>query len=304
MPHNTNLDHISVCICTFRRQEMLARTLDCVTSQVTAPTFSFEIVVVDNDNSRSAEDTVRNFQSTRSQDIIYDCEPERNISLARNKTIRNATGNLIAFIDDDEFPQHDWLLNMYKAYKQLNVDGILGPVKPNFDVVPPQWVIRGKLCERKSLPDLSIIKTPSDTRSGNVLINRQILDLAEGPFNPVYGKSGGGDIDFFRRMMERGHSFAWCNEGVVYETVPQERLKRTYFLKRALVRGVTNAKQISLFSWSTLKSLIAFFFYTLSLPVFFLIGHHYFMKYLIKDCDHIGKLFALLGIELVKERPY
>lgn len=304
MPHNTNLDHISVCICTFHRQEMLARTLDGVTSQVTLPAFSFEIVVVDNDKGRSAEDTVRSFQSAKSLHIIYDCEPERSISLARNRTIRNATGNLIAFIDDDEFPQLDWLLNMYKTYKQLNVDGILGPVKPHFYVAPPQWVIKGKLCERNSLPDMCIIKTTSDTRTGNVLINRQILDLAEGPFNPAYGKSGGGDVDFFKRMMERGYTFAWCNTGIVYETVPPERLRRTYFIKRALVRGVTNAKQTSIFSWSAMKSLFAIFFYTLSLPVLFLAGHHYFMKYLISDCDHIGKLFALFGIELVKERPY
>jgi glycosyltransferase involved in cell wall biosynthesis len=282
---------------------MLTRTLEGIVSQITLPSFTFEIVVVDNDANRSAEKVVRAFQSTNQVKITYDCECERNISLARNRTIRNATGNLIAFIDDDEFPLNDWLLKMYQAYKRLHVDGILGPVKPHFDVVPPQWVIKGKLCERNPMVD-GMIKSPSDTRTGNVLINRQILDLTEGPFNPSFGRSGGGDIDFFRRMMERGHTFAWCNEGVVYETVPPERLKRSYFLKRALVRGATNARNISLFSWEAMKSLIAIVIYTLSLPVLLIRGHHYFMEYLISDFDHIGKFFALLGIEFVKERPY
>jgi hypothetical protein len=34
-----------------------------------------------------------------------------------------------------------------------------------------------------------------------------------------------------------GHVFRWCNEGLVYETVPQERWKRSYLVKRAMLRG-------------------------------------------------------------------
>ena len=55
---NPKLDHISVCICTFKRPEMLAKALESVISQVTASEFSYEVVVVDNDSQRSAEDTV------------------------------------------------------------------------------------------------------------------------------------------------------------------------------------------------------------------------------------------------------
>jgi hypothetical protein len=53
-----------------------------------------------------------------------------------------------------------------------------------------------------------------------------------------------------------------------------------------------------------MKSIIAFSLYTAALPFLLLIGHHLFMKYLIKDCDHIGKLIALCGIKPIKERSY
>jgi len=42
--------------------------------------------------------------------------------------------------------------------------------------------------------------------------------------------------------------------------------------------------------------------YTACLPFVYIIGHHVFMKYLIKDCDHLGKVFAFFGINCVKEK--
>jgi len=38
-------------------------------------------------------------------------------------------------------------------------------------------------------------------------------------------------------MIERGHAFVWCNEAVVYEVVPPVRWRRTFMLRRALLRG-------------------------------------------------------------------
>src|SRR5450759_4896718 len=104
--------HISVCICTFKRPAMLAKALEGVLSQNTNDNFTFEVVVVDNDCNRAAEDTVRRLQLQTGIRIIYDCEPEQNISLTRNRTIRNAEGVLIAFIDDEELPEQNWLLEL------------------------------------------------------------------------------------------------------------------------------------------------------------------------------------------------
>ena len=59
-PGNGNLDlHISVCICTFKRPALLAVLLDALGDQVTDGLFTFDIVVVDNDASRSSEVLVR-----------------------------------------------------------------------------------------------------------------------------------------------------------------------------------------------------------------------------------------------------
>jgi len=104
--------------------------------------------------------------------------------------------------------------------------------------------------------------------------------------------------------MGEGCVFVWCNEAPVYETVPPERMKRSYFMKRALLRGAVTAGMIPFSVRGTLKSLLASLIYILSLPFLQLAGHHLFMKYLMKTCDHIGKLLGTFGIGIVKERTW
>jgi maltodextrin utilization protein YvdJ len=79
-------------------------------------------------------------------------------------------------------------------------------------------------------------------------------------------------------------------------------MKRGFFLKRALLRGVANAQKASFFSLSAFKSAVAFVLYAMALPVLLLLRHGLFMRYLVKECDHLGKLLALCGFTVVKER--
>ncbi len=99
--------HICVCICTYRRPTLLKRVLFALAAQDTGRGFfTYSIVVADNDQARSAESVVAEFTKTSSVAVTYCMEPQQNIALARNKAVRNASGNYIAFIDDDEFPEN------------------------------------------------------------------------------------------------------------------------------------------------------------------------------------------------------
>ncbi|MBN2107879.1 MAG: glycosyltransferase family 2 protein [Deltaproteobacteria bacterium] len=299
-------DHISVCICTFKRPLMLANLLEALQHQAAGGLFSLTVVVVDNDEAQSARSTVEACKIKSSIPIEYDCEPEQNIALARNRAVRNAKGNVLAFIDDDEFPDEGWLLNFYNALLAYKADAVLGPVKPHFETAPPSWILKGRICERKSFKTGTVLRNASDTRTGNVLLQKELFRSDEDLFRPVFGRTGGEDVDFFRRFMAKGCVAVWCDEAVVYETVPPERLEKKYYLKRALLRGKVTLLQPSLKTkaFSVLKSIIAVAAYTLMLPVCIVLGEHVFMKYLIKYCDHIGKLLAVIGIMPVRERSF
>jgi succinoglycan biosynthesis protein ExoM len=302
----TEKKHISVCICTYKRPELLRRLLSKLGNQETGGLFDYSIIIVDNDRSESARKITELWNRDAKIQSSYYVEPEQNIALARNKAAMNAKGDFIAFIDDDEFPTDDWLQNLFKTFYEFRADGVLGPVKPYFETEPPDWIVKGKLCERESFKTGTIIRDGRYTRTGNVLLSKNIFDDKEGFFNPLFGKTGGEDGDFFRRMIQKGRLFVWCDEGWVSEIVPPERFKRSYFLKRALLQGsaFANSKNISFRSLEAFRSVVAFVLYTSGLPVLLLIRHDLFMRYLIKDCYHLAMLFALCGLKIVKERTF
>src|SRR5207244_4301817 len=107
--------HVCVCVCTFRRPELLRRLLSELEHQRTDGQFSYSVVVADNDSQKSAERVVAEFGIKSRIEAIYCVELRQNIALARNKALEHAEGELIAFIDDDEFPDRDWLWKMLEA---------------------------------------------------------------------------------------------------------------------------------------------------------------------------------------------
>jgi succinoglycan biosynthesis protein ExoM len=272
----------------------LLSELDC---QNTDGLFSYAVVVVDNDRSRSAQQVVESFQKISNLDVQYYIEPEQNIALARNRAVENAKGNFVAFIDDDEFPSPKWLLDLINAYNDFKADGILGPVLPFFEKDPPKWIIDGHLFERPSHKTGTVLNW-TNCRTGNVLLSRDIFDIRSNMFRQEFG-SGGEDRDFFRRMISQGRKFVWCNEAHVFETVSPERYKISFMLRRALLRGKIPYNQ-NLIGY--IESLIAIPLYTLILPFLLLGQYHVFINYLIKYFDHIGRLLALLGINVIKEK--
>src|SRR5271165_1143706 len=297
MTNRTN--HISVCICTYKRPRFLKRLLGELADQETGGLFTYSVVVADNDELQSAKALVSDFAAGSTVPVTYCVEPQQNISLTRNKAIENATGDFIAFIDDDEFPTKRWLLTLFKACHEYDVDGVLGPVKCHFDEKPPKWVVKGKFYERPTYPTGFVIDWTKG-RTGNVLLKRRIFEPGERPFNPDFHRAG--DQDFFRRMIARGRVFIWCNEAVAYEVVPPIRWTRTFMLKRALLRGTISLQHPTSQLRSIAKSVLAVPIYAVALPVALLMGHHRFMTLLVKLCDHLGKLLTLIGLKPVKSQ--
>ena len=227
--------HISVCICTYQRPKLLRRLIDRLLTQVTNGSFTFDIVICDNDSAQSAERVVTEVARSSPIALTYCAESIKNIALARNRALANSRGGLIAFIDDDEFPADSWLIELYRTCTSYDAAGVLGPVRPHFDETPPRWIIRGRFCERPEYPTGRRMKW-TESRTGNFIFRRAILEGDCQPFKEEFG-TGGEDKDFFMRMTDQGQTFVWCNEAVVYETVPPSRWTRSYMLKRALLRG-------------------------------------------------------------------
>jgi len=289
--------HVSVCICTYQRPQMLGRLLKELDRQETGGLFTYSIVVADNDRLQSAAQVVSEFAAVSSIPVRYCVQPQQNIALTRNMALRNASGDYIAFIDDDEFPTGNWLLTLFETSTEYGADGAVGPVKPYFYEKPPKWLVKGGFHERTSYTTGLVIDWRKG-RTNNLLFKRAILTPEAQAFRPEF--LIGEDQDFFRRMIERGHSFVWSNEAVVYEVIPQSRWKRSFLLRKALFQGALDPAHPDVGLRNIAKSVIAVPSYSAALPFALFAGHHIFMTVLVRLFYHIGKLLGVLRIRPIK----
>ena len=291
--------HIAVCVCTYKRPEFLKRVLADLGRQITDGRFTYSIVVADNDQLESAKPLVEEFAKKLPVAIKYCVEPRQNIALARNRAVENATGDYIGFLDDDEFPTERWLLTLLNACCQYKVDGVLGSAKPLFEGAPPSWVVKGRFYERATYPTGYVIDWRKG-RTGNVLLKAHLFRANEPAFRSDF--LTGEDHDFFRRKIEEGNVFVWCDEAVTREIIPPGRWTRSFMLRRALLRGKISLIHPTSGVADVVKSLVAVPSYVLALPFLLVAGQHLFMKYLVKTFDHTGRLLALCRVNPIKDK--
>lgn len=299
-------DHVSICICTFHRNEMLEHLLRKLALQETDRIFDFSVVVVDNDAAGPARETVMRLRDELGLDITYDIETEQTIPAARNHALRLAKGNYIGIIDDDEFPPTHWLITMYRAIQTFDVDGALGPIHPFFEKQPPEWLVKSRCCERPVHRTGTLLHW-EQTRTGNVLLKKDVFDKHQLFFDLKY-KISGSDQAFFKEAMQLGYRFIAVDEAPAYEIVPPERQTKRYYLKRAILQGF-NAQRSSANKLGGLsrvivpmKTVAALLIYTLILPFCVIAGIHKVIRIAEKGAYNLSWLLAMMGIDLAKKR--
>jgi succinoglycan biosynthesis protein ExoM len=160
---------------------------------------------------------VGDFAGRASIAVSYCVEPRQNVALARNRAVDNASGDFIAFIDDDEEPFADWLLYLHDALTAYGADGAIGPGVARFVAPPPAWAVRGGFFERPSRPTGALLHW-RETRTGNALLRRRIFAEQGYRFRAEY-RRGGEDSDLFRRLIADGMRIVACADAKVYRII-------------------------------------------------------------------------------------
>lgn len=298
-------DHISVCICTYKRPQLLKKLLLALEGQRTDGLFTFSAVVVDNDCAESAREIVTLVEKKVKYRIEYYVEPRQNIALARNRAVLNARGDFIAMIDDDEVPIDKWLYFLFETVQSSKADGVMGLVRPAFPPQTPPWLIKSGLCDRQSY-STGMVLTYSQTRTGNVLFQRQVFNDGKYLFEEQFGRTGGEDVEFFYKRIEEGFKFVWCEEASVYEEVLPERCLLRYHLKKYIRMGSLTGEKMRKGTFplweNLLKSVCVTVFYTFVLPVFAFCGKYILARHLVKYVYHISRMLGAFGVVIIRER--
>jgi len=230
---------IAVCALTYLRPDGLERLLDGLDNMSVPNNSDLIIVIVDNDPDASARVAVKHRANTTRHTIQYVHEPARGISTARNAAVAAAldwNAAAVCFIDDDEWPDPEWLVEFVATRDKTGADIVTGPVFPVFDETPPQWVIDGEFFERRRHEHHEQIRYAT---TSTVLIGTQCFDGRTEPFNVAFGMSGGEDTHLFAELREAGFVTVWCDRSHVYESIPSSRVDTRWILKREYRRGQT-----------------------------------------------------------------
>ena len=292
--------HVTVCICTFRRPEMLDALLNGLWRQKTDGKFTFSVRVVDNDREQSAASLVQGWAEANRFPIEYAVEPCQNIARARNKAVTGINSEYVAMIDDDEVPCNEWLLHLVSLIETTSADGVLGPVRPSYPPGCPAWLQRSGLCDRpthRTGQDLEY----HQTRTGNALVRSALFCGEAEPFRVEFGLEGGEDIDFFKRKIGQGSQFVWCNEADAFESVPNDRWKLGYYFRRQLRLGGLlgeRDKKVNQF----VRSLCAAITHAIQGLLLLPLRRHRYSGPLVRFAYHFGYLRAVIGVAHTRER--
>jgi glycosyltransferase involved in cell wall biosynthesis len=199
---------LTIQLCTYKRPQLLARVLEACFDQTVSPD-SYEVVLV---NDGSPDDTPAVIERLRpAARCAFTVVHQANAGLAkaRNAGLARATGERVAFIDDDVLPTPVF------AAEHLHSDQRHG------DVIVRGAVINTSSFDRLPPPVWSIVNYSGNYFwTSNVSVRRARLDRVGGRFDESFAEYGWEDIELGMRLRELGTRAVFNKLAVAFHFKP------------------------------------------------------------------------------------
>ncbi|WP_068086547.1 glycosyltransferase [Polycladidibacter stylochi] len=231
--NSRELNKLALAVCTKGRPEMLKNCLKSFAELIVPDNFELFLIVCDNNSEPLNSDVLTELKNCVPPflPIEFVHQPIPGIPFARNKALLTAINkqpHWIAFIDDDERIDSQWLIEMSKAISQWDADVYHGWTQS----LPAASTNVQTIKLKNKRPSGSILKTAG---TDNVLFKSCLVNGEKSnlKFNEKMQFSGGTDIEFFYRVTDQGGQIIWVPEAITRERIPESRLTIRYQAKRA-----------------------------------------------------------------------
>lgn len=238
---------VTVAVCTLDRPRLLRGSLESLASARVPVGIEWEVLVVDNGGGAGTRAVVDGLRERLPIRRVR--EPRLGLSRARNRSVEEAEGDWIAWIDDDVEVAPGWLAAYVEAFRSWPRAAFFGgPIRPALQGRPPQWLreafeglaaVRAAYGHRDLGPETRSIRDREALPYGGNFVVRSDL-LPPDPFDPRLGRQGeemlgGEELDVLGRLLEQGGEGRWVPEARLEHVVPSER--QTLEHLRAYFRG-------------------------------------------------------------------
>jgi glycosyltransferase involved in cell wall biosynthesis len=229
---------VTVAICTWNRCELLRQTLEQFTHAVVPADTTLELMVVNNNCTDATDAVIDEFRERLPMRRVFESRP--GLSHARNAALSAATGDYIAFTDDDVLVSESWLVELEAAARAFPEAAAIGgiiepwfPEPPDPDCMEVFSDLKHGFCgldhhrEPGLLPDtLSIWGANMAYRRAGIGNLRFDPNLGPSPTSTVCAD----ESDFVRRLRAAGRCVAWWPEMQVRHYVIPSRMTLEYLL--------------------------------------------------------------------------
>jgi len=220
---------VTVIVCSYNRADSLKNALGSLTDLETDGRFTYEVLVIDNASTDHTQEVVEQVAQDSACPVRCELESQPGVSFARNCGVQKSNTPWVAFFDDDQLAEPDWLLRLYEATEEKQVKCVGGAVHLRLlggeERSLKPWVKVMFSCTK----DMTIAKyydrkwTPG---AGNLLVHRSVFDEI-GLFRTDLVE-GGEDTELYHRMRRSGFEAWYTPRAVVHHLVPQFRLEPKY----------------------------------------------------------------------------
>jgi glycosyltransferase involved in cell wall biosynthesis len=252
----------SVAICTHNRAEDLKEALLSLLRQSFRD--SYEILVVDNGSTDHTRQVVQEFQKMVSVPVRYVFEKRLGLSVARNRAIREASGEYVLFLDDDAIASEHWIGEIVSLFERdPRIGCVGGKIEPVWEGGAPKWLPQ----ENRTLytildyaDEVVEMREPAVPFGANIAFRKAIFETME-PFREDLGRVGGtllsGEESELIERIRRGYAVYYTPRAWVLHKIPRSRASRRWLLRRIYWQGVSRAvssrRKAGLFVLSLLK---------------------------------------------------
>jgi glucosyl-dolichyl phosphate glucuronosyltransferase len=245
---------VTVILCTFNRCQILPRALESVAASRLPGSIEWEVLVVDNNSRDATPRVVEDFCSRYPARFRYLYEPQPGRSYALNAGIREARGDILAFMDDDVTVEPTWLRNLTECLDKGEWAGSGGRTLAAQRVALPRWLaldgpygmggILGALFDLGDKP-CELTQAPFGT---NMAFRKEMFEK-HGSFRTDLGYRPGiqipnEDTEFGRRLIAAGERLRYEPSAIVYHPIPVERLRKDYILPWHFHLGRAEVREI------------------------------------------------------------